>query len=77
MKSIPYQKCDAGKLEGRKRDCAVVALSNALEISYFDSEKFWADNGRKLNHSTETCEILGDKKTIGDKELIRINKNYP
>ena len=58
--NIPFEKRNGGRPEtGRKNDCAVIALSNALNISYFESENFLAANGRKLNRGTYTQTIFG------------------
>ncbi len=62
--NIPFQRSDAGKPKDRHRDCAVIALSNALNVSYFESEKFWADNGRKHNRGAFTRDVLGKNRIV-------------
>ncbi len=59
--NIPFSKRDADRPMGRKNDCAVIALSNATDVSYFQSENFLAQNGRKFNRGTYTTRIFGFK----------------
>lgn len=60
--NIPFlRSCSGRPVSGVKNDCAVIALSNALGISYFESENFLRAMGRKHNRGTYTQRIFGFK----------------
>ncbi len=46
------------------RDCAVLALSNALDVAYCRAHAFLANNGRKPKHGIHVGELITRKRGI-------------